>query len=95
MLSYRSEQFSRIKTKNNEKIQHAILQGNINMQFNTQIEEINKDSVLLVNNQTKVKQNFMNDQVYIFAGGELPTEFLQKAGIQITKRFGYTVRKHK
>ncbi|MBK6545675.1 MAG: NAD(P)-binding domain-containing protein [Saprospiraceae bacterium] len=95
MLSYRSEQFSRIKTKNNEKIQHAILQGNINMQFNTQIEEINKDSVLLVNNQTKVKQNYMNDQVYIFAGGELPTEFLQKAGIQITKRFGYTVRKHK
>jgi thioredoxin reductase (NADPH) len=33
--------------------------------------------------------------VYIFAGGELPTQFLQKAGVEITKRFGYTVRKHR
>jgi thioredoxin reductase len=35
-----------------------------------------------------------NDLVYIFAGGELPTSFLQKAGIEIHKRFGYTVREH-
>ena len=35
-----------------------------------------------------------NDLVYIFAGGELPTQFLQKTGIEITKRFGYTVKSH-
>jgi len=33
--------------------------------------------------------------VFIFAGGELPTQFLEKAGVRITKRFGYTVKKHK
>jgi len=32
--------------------------------------------------------------VYIFAGGELPTQFLQKIGINITKRFGYALLKH-
>ena len=35
-----------------------------------------------------------NDLVYIFAGGELPTSFLQKAGVEITKRFGHIVKKH-
>jgi thioredoxin reductase (NADPH) len=35
-----------------------------------------------------------NDLVYIFAGGELPTQFLEKAGIIITKKFGETVMKH-
>jgi thioredoxin reductase (NADPH) len=38
--------------------------------------------------------NVKNNLVYIFAGGELPTDFLQKAGVQITKRFGYTLKKH-
>ena len=35
-----------------------------------------------------------NDLVYIFAGGELPTGFLEKAGVKISKRFGYTMRKY-
>ena len=35
-----------------------------------------------------------NDLVYIFAGGELPTEFLKKVGIQITKKFGEAILKH-
>ena len=29
-----------------------------------------------------------NDYVYIFAGGELPNEFLSKIGVRIDKRFG-------
>ena len=39
--------------------------------------------------------NVKNDLVYIFAGGELPTQFLQNAGVLITKRFGYTLKKHR
>ena len=39
-------------------------------------------------------QQIKNDLVYIFAGGELPTGFLQKAGVEITKRFGHIVKKH-
>jgi thioredoxin reductase len=29
-----------------------------------------------------------NDQVFIFAGGELPTKFLQSAGVMIDTKFG-------
>ena len=29
-----------------------------------------------------------NDYAYIFAGGELPNEFLTKIGVRIDKRFG-------
>ena len=35
-----------------------------------------------------------NDLVYIFAGGELTTQFLQKAGIQVTKKYGEAILKH-
>jgi hypothetical protein len=51
-----------------------------------------RESVLCkVGEETK---ELKNDLVYIFAGGELPTSFLQKAGIEITKRFGHIVKKH-
>jgi hypothetical protein len=35
-----------------------------------------------------------NQLVYVFAGGELPTQFLSKIGIQITKKFGEALLKH-
>ena len=33
-------------------------------------------------------------EIYIFAGGELPTEFLKKAGIQMNVKHGEAVLKH-
>jgi len=36
-----------------------------------------------------------NDLVYILIGGELPIKFLQNAGIEITKKFGAVLKKHK
>jgi len=33
--------------------------------------------------------------VYIFAGGELPTKFLEKIGIGISKKFGEAILSHK
>jgi thioredoxin reductase (NADPH) len=35
-----------------------------------------------------------NDQVFIFAGGILPTKFLEEIGIKITKKFGDAILKH-
>ena len=35
-----------------------------------------------------------NDLVYIFAGGELPTQFLKNVGIEITTKFGEAILKH-
>jgi thioredoxin reductase (NADPH) len=49
--------------------------------------------VVLANGGTE-EQRIRNDRVYIFAGGELPTQFLNKIGIQITKKFGEAIMKH-
>ncbi|MCB0663292.1 MAG: NAD(P)-binding domain-containing protein [Saprospiraceae bacterium] len=94
ILSYRSDAFSRIKPKNREKIQQAIDKQLLEVQFNTNVDRIEPDKVILKNGSPENIKEFENDLVYIFAGGELPTKFLEKAGIQITKRFGYTMRKH-
>ena len=50
--------------------------------------------MLLKINEDDEGTEIENDLVYIFAGGELPTSFLQNAGIEITKRFGHIMKKH-
>lgn len=94
VLSYRSESFSRVKPANNERITNAITQGKVDVRFNTNLVSIDKYDVTLQDNEgNEIK--LKNDLVYIFAGGELPTEFLKKSGIEITRKFGDAIMKHK
>lgn len=93
ILSYRRDAFNRLKVKNRERILEATEQQNIKVIFQSNVLEIKEDSVLMDVGAAE-PQSIPNDLVYIFAGGELPTEFLMKAGVEITKRFGYTVRKY-
>jgi thioredoxin reductase/NAD-dependent dihydropyrimidine dehydrogenase PreA subunit len=92
ILSYRKDSFSRIKPKNKERISEANTNETIKVIFDSNLVSISEKSV-----QLKTKENtqdIANDLVYIFAGGELPTKFLQKVGINITKRFGHIMKKH-
>lgn len=93
-LSYRNDSFSRIKPKNSEQINEAMAAGRIKVLFNTNPTCINQDSVVLSTSKPGEEIYVENDLVYIFAGGELPVEFLKKAGIHITKKFGEAVLKH-
>lgn len=93
-LSYRKDQFARIKPKNKEKIQEAIDTKKISIIFNSNLKEIRENEVIIID-ESKQELALSNDLVYIFAGGELPTKFLQNAGIQIEKRFGYVMKSHK
>ncbi|RLD59118.1 MAG: 4Fe-4S ferredoxin [Bacteroidetes bacterium] len=93
-LSYRKEGFQRIKPKNGERIKQAMSQGKLDVRFNTNVEMINWDEVVISNESDKDKIRLKNDRIYIFAGGELPTQFLDKIGIQITKKFGEAILKH-
>ena len=95
VLSYRKDKFSRIKPKNREKIAEAIEKQLLTPMFNTNLARIEDDRVFLTTDKEGEEVILKNDLVYIFAGGELPTQFLEKAGVQITKRFGYTMKKHK
>jgi len=92
MLSYRSEAFSRIKPGNRELIQKAEETGILDIKYKSNLLAVEKDHVTLTIEDNKV--DVKNDLVYIFAGGELPTQFLEKAGVRITKRFGYTLKKY-
>jgi thioredoxin reductase/Pyruvate/2-oxoacid:ferredoxin oxidoreductase delta subunit len=93
-LSYRSEAFSRLKPLNKQKIDEAILNQSINVLLNSNLVSINSDDVILSIGKEKETISIKNDLVYIFAGGELPTQFLEKIGINITKKFGEAILKH-
>lgn len=93
-LSYRGESFGRIKPRNNEKIKEAISNHKIDVRFNTNLKSIGDKSVNITELSSGEVTSLENDLVYIFAGGELPTQFLEKAGIKITKKFGDAILKH-
>jgi thioredoxin reductase len=93
-LSYRKEAFQRIKPKNSELIKEAMNRGRIDVRFNTNVDIINRDEVAISGTNEADKILLKNDRIYIFAGGELPTQFLDKIGIQITKKFGEAILKH-
>jgi hypothetical protein len=44
--------------------------------------------------ENAVENKLENDLVYIFAGGELPTEFLKKIGIDVSTKRGEVILKH-
>jgi thioredoxin reductase (NADPH) len=93
-LSYRSANFSRLKPKNAEKINTSIKNGLINVRFNSNIVSIENGLVLYTENDSEEVLRLDNDLVFIFAGGELPTQFLKKAGIKISTKYGETILKN-
>lgn len=93
-LVYRGEVFSRLKPKNADAIKKATEAGKILTILNTNPVEILADSVVLKSLASDETTTIKNDLVYIFAGGELPVQFLEKAGINITKKFGEAILKH-
>jgi len=83
-LSYRQGAFSRIKDRNAKRIEDCMKRGKVNVLFNSAPVEFRQDSVVLdVNGKQQI---FPNDFVWIFAGGEPPTAFLQKVGISFAQR---------
>jgi len=94
ILSYRGENFGRIKPRNGVSIQEAVEKGILDLRFNTNLAAITKDEVVIRVGSDGESTIEKNDLVYIFAGGELPTQFLEKVGINITKKFGEAILRH-
>jgi thioredoxin reductase (NADPH) len=78
-LSYRSERFSRIKERNQRRIDEYSKNGKVKVLFNSNPVEFKPESVLL--DVAGTKQELPNDFVWIFAGGNPPTAFLKKVGV--------------
>jgi len=94
-ISYRGDTFSRLKMKNAEKINLAIQSGLISVKLKSNIVSIQKEDVLYTENDSTEIKKLDNDLIYIFAGGELPTEFLKKIGIKISTKHGESILKHR
>lgn len=80
-VSYRKGEFTRIKERNESHIQEAMRKGTIRVAFNSNVQQINETSVILCTENGV--EEIENDAVFIFAGGELPYDFLKKVGIQL------------
>ena len=85
-LSYRSGAFSRAKQKNREKIESMASDGRIEVLLNSNVKEIQTESVTIANGDAT--KEIKNDSVIISAGGILPTAFLQKIGINVETKWG-------
>jgi len=88
-VSYRREQFTRIKPSNAQRIAHAIDDGRISVLWSTHVDRIEPDSVVYHTGHEETRV-IPNDQVFVFAGGELPTRFLKECGVEIDTKFGRT-----
>jgi thioredoxin reductase/ferredoxin len=85
-LSYRKELFARIKQGNRDRIEEAARKDDVELLMESNVKEIKPESVII---DIKGEQKEIeNDSVFIFAGGELPNEFLKKLGIEIETKFG-------
>jgi len=81
-MSYRRDSFVRLKEKNEQRIAEQIKSKKVTVRFNSTVESINPSTAVLVE-KNGTKTEIPNDLVFIFAGGELPTEILKRAGVRL------------
>ena len=81
-VSYRRDAFVRLKEKNEKQIRAMMGAGAVRVIFNSEVVEIQPRQVL-VRERGNIIHRVENDNVFIFAGGELPSEFLKRIGVQL------------
>ncbi len=80
-LSYRKGEFTRIKERNRQHIDDYVRRKKISVLFNSDVLSISENEVRIKTTDKEV--TLPNEYVFIFAGGELPNEFLKKIGVQM------------
>ena len=85
-ISYRQEKIFRIKQGNRQRLDAAVTAKRIIPILPSEVVRIEPDTAILTHQGAEMVLTI--DYIFIFAGGELPTEFLQKIGIEFTRKFG-------
>ena len=83
-LAYRGDAFTRIKDRNQAKINEAIASGRVRVMFKTVVREIRSDLVVL--DQAGESAILPNDDVIVRIGGEAPFTFLERLGVRIVQK---------
>jgi thioredoxin reductase len=86
-IAYRKGSFSRAKPRNRTRIQEALDANVLSVLWNTEIVE-NREGEVVTNGPEAQARPLPNDRLFVFAGGELPTPFLERCGIRIDTKFG-------
>jgi len=83
-LSYRKEVFARLKERNSRRLEEFRKRNAVNVVLNSNVREIREKEVDIETSEgLKV---LPNDYVFIFAGGEMPFDFLKKTGIKFQEQ---------
>lgn len=83
-LSYRKSEFSRIKDRNAKHLAEYVSSKKLIVEYNSEVLEILPDVIKL---QTPAGvRDIANQWMFIFAGGEMPFEFLKKVGVEFQAR---------
>jgi thioredoxin reductase/Pyruvate/2-oxoacid:ferredoxin oxidoreductase delta subunit len=82
ILSYRKSAFSRIKERNEKRLEECVRDGQLKVLFNSMPLEFRRDAVVLSTEEGV--QTVPNDYVWIFAGGKPPNDFLKKIGVGLS-----------
>jgi thioredoxin reductase/ferredoxin len=85
-LAYRGEAFNRVKAQNRARLDEASRAGRLAVLLRAEVRSIAPDRVDL-----EVEDDLRpigNDAVIVQAGGVLPTDLLQRAGIAFERKFG-------
>lgn len=83
-LINRGADFLRAKPKNQDRIREAENQGLIQIYYQSSVSEIQDKSVMVQSPEGSLELS--NDFIFIFAGGEMPTPFLKKIGVEFTHK---------
>lgn len=86
-IAYRKDSFSRAKPRNRERVMKAQEAGLLSVLWSTEILENQPDQILAQMPQ-QGRVALPNDHLFVFAGGDLPTPFLERCGVQIDTKFG-------
>ena len=81
-MSYRRSEFVRLKERNEAHIKTLMNKKSVRVVFNSEVTRIEPDRAIL-KELSGVEETLANDFVFIFAGGELPAEFLNRIGVKL------------
>ena len=79
-LSYRKEQFFRIKNKNQQRLRKKVDRGRVKLLMRSQVLAITETSVRLAAEEGEITID--NDYVFVLIGGVPPFPFLRQVGIK-------------
>lgn len=88
-ISYRKDNFFRLKARNEKNIEKAISDKLLKVIFNSSPIRINEKAVTLKLSDSNLE--IENEFVFIFAGGELPFPLLNQIGIEFGKKIKVAV----